>query len=702
MTTDECRRVIAGLASWARPLLILTGGEPLLRADIYDLAAAARQAGMPVVLATCGLLVDDEAARRMKAAGVRRISVSLDGATAASHDEFRGAAGAFDGALRGIEAAKRAGLDFQINTTVTRANVADLPAILDLAVRLGAACFNAFLLVPTGRGRDLADAELAPGEYEQALHWLADQDERADIQVRVTCAPHYQRILRERRRGRAPASPSTRKGRPPQGPHGCLGGKTFAFISHMGKVQICGFLDLECGDLRRAGYDFRQVWEGSDLLRQVRDVDGYRGRCGVCEYRVRCGGCRARAFAATGDFLGEEPFCIYVPRPLRGGRKKRDAPYFHYSQRPHKTSKPRLSHSKENEKIGSVPIFEENEKIGSVPIFEAGKIGNVPIFDEFDRRVLAVIQTDLPVTERPFDDLAARLGAAPEAVLERVFTLAARGLIRRLGPVFDSRGLGYVSTLAAARVAPDRLEDVAAAVSALVGVTHNYERRGAYNLWFTLTAASQANLDRTLGDLSRRTGVAFHALPAKAVYKIRAAFDTEERGDVKAPSPPPTARSPQATELDEAQKQLVRALQEGLPAEREPFGPVAARLGRPVEEVLKQVRAWLKKGVIRRFGAVVRQQDLGYRANGMAVFALGPERMDEAGRHLASRPEVTHCYRRPALPGFPYELYAMVHGRTEAEVGNLASRLAAEIGAAGHAVLFSVREFKKTSMRYFV
>ena len=172
--------------------MILTGGEPMLRTDIYDLAGYAHSLGLPVVMAPCGLLIDDESARKMLAAGIQVISISLDGATAESHDAFRGVRGRSTGHSRPGGGAA-GGLAFQINTTVTRHNLAELPEILDLAVRLGAMVFNPFLLVPTGRGKELADQESSPAEYERTLHWLADQTRREDIRIRVTCA----RIIRE-------------------------------------------------------------------------------------------------------------------------------------------------------------------------------------------------------------------------------------------------------------------------------------------------------------------------------------------------------------------------------------------------------------------------------------------------------------------------------------------------------------------------
>jgi radical SAM protein with 4Fe4S-binding SPASM domain len=374
LSTDECRRVLDNIASFAKPTMILTGGEPMLRTDIYDIADYAHRLGMPVVMAPCGKFVDDEAVARMKKAGIHCISISIDGATAASHDAFRGIKGAFDFAIQATEAARRGGLDFQINTTITQHNLAELPAILDLAVRLGATVFNPFLLVPTGRGKELAGQEISPEDYERTLLWLAGQESRTDIRMRVTCAPHYTRVLQQRHlpktrdshlflagekgpgekgsdplsvQGSDPFSPAcagpacapgdaapedkrggqscpprdaavvpphSHPGQPAARGKGCLGGKAFAFISHVGKVQICGFLETECGDLRRENLDFRKIWETSAVFLAMRDVDRYHGKCGRCEYRRICGGCRARAFAMTDDYLAEEPFCIYQPR----------------------------------------------------------------------------------------------------------------------------------------------------------------------------------------------------------------------------------------------------------------------------------------------------------------------------------------------------------------------------------------------------
>ncbi len=191
-----------------------------------------------------------------------------------------------------------------------------MPEIFDLAIRLGAVSFHPFLLVPTGRGKELADQEIPPREYERVLTWIYEHRTAAGISLKPTCAPHYYRILRQKEReaGRTVAPETHGLDAMTKG---CLGGQGFAFVSHVGVVQICGFLDIPAGNLRENGLDFKSVWDNSPLFRQMRDLDNYHGRCGACEYRRVCGGCRARAYATTGDYLAEEPYCVYEPLARR-------------------------------------------------------------------------------------------------------------------------------------------------------------------------------------------------------------------------------------------------------------------------------------------------------------------------------------------------------------------------------------------------
>ena len=688
LSTAECFALLDNIASFAKPIIILTGGEPMLRDDIYDIAKYGVKLGLPVVMAPCGLLVNDETAGRIKDAGIRRISLSLDGADAATHDDFRGMKGSFDAVMNAVAAARRAGLDFQINTTISRHNVDQVRRIMDLSIKLGASVFNPFLLVPTGRGKQLADQELSAGQYEQALQWLAAQQGRGDIQVRVTCAPHYQRILRQSGKGKFAS-------------RGCMGGKQFAFISHTGKVQICGFLDTECGDLRADKLDFHRVWRTSPVFLQMRDVNGYHGRCGRCEFRVVCGGCRARAFATTGDYLAEEPFCVYQP----GRSAATESPVRSHAHAPEDG----LQH-------GHTPGGEANPQSAIRDPQSAGRPAGS--LDFLDRKILTLIQADFPVVQRPFAELSNQAGVPEGKVLARVRRLAQSGRIRRIGAIFDSGKLGYVSTLVAATVAQDRVDEVAAMVSALPGVTHNYRRDHRYNLWFTLTCESGERLQQTLDGLSQQTGVAFHSLPALAMYKARVQFDLMDESPASSPAPQAAADATQrdgsdrlrsddapggnpAPVFEDRAKALIRVLQESIPLSAEPYAAIASQLGMDVAQVLAQVSDWIGSGVIRRMGAVVAHRKLGFSANGMAVFAIGDERADEVGRHLAACPQVTHCYRRSALPGWPYTMFAMIHSTDEQEVRRFVAAQAAALGLTDYDVLFSTHEYKKVSMRYF-
>ena len=308
LSTDECRRVLDEIASFSSPIIIFTGGEPLLRPDIFDILAHGQKLGMNMAVAVNGLLLDDEIARKMVERDVQRISVSLDGATAETHDKFRNVAGAFEGAMKGIEAAKRAGLPFQINSTITKINLGEIPDLLDLVVDIGAVAHHIFLLVPTGRGKELEEQEIPPEEYERTLNWFYEQRDKVPIQLKATCAPHYYRILRQREAEKGKKVTVETHGMDAM-TRGCLGGTAFCFISHVGQLSPCGYLELDCGNVREEG--FRKAWEESPIFAELRDFGQYKGKCGGCRYLKVCGGCRARAYARTGDYLAEEPYCVY-------------------------------------------------------------------------------------------------------------------------------------------------------------------------------------------------------------------------------------------------------------------------------------------------------------------------------------------------------------------------------------------------------
>jgi AdoMet-dependent heme synthase len=310
LDTNRCLEVLDQIKEVGNPIVILTGGEPLLREDVFQLARYGTDKGLRMVMATNGTLITEAVAERMKSSGIQRVSISLDGAAAEQHDRFRKVPGAFQGALDGIALLKKAHIEFQINTTITRHNVGQAEEILRMAVRLGAEAHHIFLLVPTGRARDMIEQEIDALEYENLLHWFYSMRREVPVHLKATCAPHYYRVLRQEAHKRGEKVDFATYGLDAV-TRGCLGGTSFCFVSHVGVVQPCGYLELNCGDLGEES--FRDVWENSEVFRRLRDFSLYKGKCGRCEYVRFCGGCRARAYEATGDFLEEEPLCNYQP-----------------------------------------------------------------------------------------------------------------------------------------------------------------------------------------------------------------------------------------------------------------------------------------------------------------------------------------------------------------------------------------------------
>jgi AdoMet-dependent heme synthase len=340
LNTEEAFRLIDEIAAFARPIFVLSGGEPLFRPDVFDIARYAADAGLIVALATNGTLIDADIARRIRESGVRRVSISFDGADASTHDIFRGQ-GAFDRALQGAGYLTDAGVPFQINTTVANHNAHQMPETLELARRTGAQALHLFLLVPVGCGEEIADdQQITPEKYEDILNWMYDAEMEQDIELKATCAPHYFRIVRqrqaeERRQGIVRQRPDSihrqeSAGKPGSGTKsgngshpgarhpmnaatkGCLAGTGVCFVSHRGEVFPCGYLPVEAGSIRHQ--PFQDIWEQSPLFMELRDPGLLKGKCGLCEFKNVCGGCRARAYGTTHEYLDEEPFCTYVPR----------------------------------------------------------------------------------------------------------------------------------------------------------------------------------------------------------------------------------------------------------------------------------------------------------------------------------------------------------------------------------------------------
>jgi AdoMet-dependent heme synthase len=329
LSTREAFQLIDQIAEVTRPVLILSGGEPLYRRDVFDIGRRGVASGFRMALATNGTLVDDGIAGRVADTGFSRVSISLDGALSETHDAFRGLPGSYAAALAGLGHLRAHGLSVQINSTIAQHNVHELPRMLDLALSLGADALHIFMLVPVGCGVELAEREMLPADrYEEVLHWFYEQSRTSPIDLKATCAPHYfrvraQRIVEERRHGdrstpfiahgtRLKAAPDPAGGRPLSTmTRGCLAGTAVCFVSNEGDIYPCGYLPVSVGNVRTQ--PFGEIWRGSRVFRQLRDFAALTGKCGACRYVGVCGGCRARAFADTGDYLGEEPFCTYEP-----------------------------------------------------------------------------------------------------------------------------------------------------------------------------------------------------------------------------------------------------------------------------------------------------------------------------------------------------------------------------------------------------
>lgn len=333
LKTSDALALIDQIAEVAKPVLVLSGGEPLFRPDLFDIGAYGVAAGFRMALATNGTLVDGSIAARIARTGFSRVAISIDGAIPATHDRFRGLPGSHDLALRGLRLLRDEGVSVQINSTIAKHNVSELPALLDLALRLGADALHLFMLVPVGCGLEIAPSEMLPAdEYERALRWFDEQSKTCPIDLKATCAPHYyriraQRLGEDRRRGdrtttfiapgtKAKAAPSLMGGGHPGQQlsamtRGCLAGTSVCFVSNEGAIYPCGYLPVSAGSTRQQ--PFAAIWRDSEVFRQLRDPAALEGKCGECRFQALCGGCRARAFAATGSFLAEEPFCSYEP-----------------------------------------------------------------------------------------------------------------------------------------------------------------------------------------------------------------------------------------------------------------------------------------------------------------------------------------------------------------------------------------------------
>ncbi|MBI5599433.1 MAG: radical SAM protein [Deltaproteobacteria bacterium] len=312
LSTEGAKAVIDGIAALnPQSMLILTGGEPLMRDDCLTLSAYAASRGITVVLGTNGTMLDKKTVARMAAAasGVKGVGVSLDSSTPSYHDRFRGIAGSWKKVDSGIDVLREYGVDFNIQLTVMRDNISEIEPVIEYSLKKGARAVNIFFLVCTGRGQDMVD--ITPGEYETILTRLMDITNVYEkrIMVRARCAPHFLRIVRQK----DPQSPLL------SATSGCIAGTGYLRITPEGYVTPCPYIPTVAGNLREAG--LKEIWEDAEVFKILRDKR-YAGRCSACEYSDICGGCRAKALARTSNIMGEDPWCEYEPKgkpssPLR-------------------------------------------------------------------------------------------------------------------------------------------------------------------------------------------------------------------------------------------------------------------------------------------------------------------------------------------------------------------------------------------------
>ena len=313
LSSSQSRELIGQLAEFPTPpMLVLTGGDPLCRDDIFELIEYATSVGLEVSITPSATpLVTEAAIRRLHDAGIHRLAISLDGADAATHDGVRGVAGSFSRSLQILRTARRYGIATQINTTITPDNVEQIDAMAALCAGLDIALWSVFFLVPVGRANNAA--RLSAVGCEQAFERLWNQSQQQSYLLKTTEAPHFRRFVAQRRR-ESKSLHSARADEPVSISFSSMGindGKGIMFVSHMGKIYPSGFMPIDCGTFPR--HNVVDVYQESPTFRALRNPDRLRGKCRLCEFRNICGGSRARAYAVSGDPLAEEPDCIYLP-----------------------------------------------------------------------------------------------------------------------------------------------------------------------------------------------------------------------------------------------------------------------------------------------------------------------------------------------------------------------------------------------------
>ena len=343
--------------------------------------------------------------------------------------------------------------------------------------------------------------------------------------------------------------------------------------------------------------------------------------------------------------------------------------------------------------------------VGARPKLRSRKYGAAIPLDEVDKRVMNLMQGRFPLERRPYARVAALAEVTEDEVLSRVQHLIDERIIRQVTPIFDTRALGYSSMLVAAKVDAENPHRPAQIINSHPGVSHNYLRNHEFNLWFTIATEpdSKLGLEGTLEVLQRLTGAeSIRQLPTLTLFKIN--MDLEMVGDTDALSTAAIAAPPrelEPIELDDLDIAVIRELQGDMPVVPEPYQPAAEALGLPVERLLEHLEGMRERGALRRVAAILYHRRAGFSANGMGVWKVPDERIDEIGPQMAAYRGISHCYQRPTYPDWPYSVFTMAHGRSKEECDAILDRIAEETGIDERAVLYSSTEFKKIRMLYF-
>jgi len=323
--------------------------------------------------------------------------------------------------------------------------------------------------------------------------------------------------------------------------------------------------------------------------------------------------------------------------------------------------------------------------------------------DLFDKQLLNDIQWVFPLVDRPYLEISKRHNMSEDEVMRRIAYMKDMGLIRQINAIFDTRRLGYKSALVAFAVMPDKLDSVANEVNKHPGVSHNYERNHDFNMWFTLAVPPYGEMKSDLDRLASLDGVIkYRLLPTLKLYKIGVRLDMVN-DDTEKPKPMDEVKqlNPKRIEITENDKHFIRELQKDLKVIPEPFKEMAENLSITTTELFAKAKEYEKNGVMRRFAAILRHRDAGFSANGMVVWQVPDEKIDEIGYKLAAFPQVSHCYRRPVYSDWPFNLFSMIHARTLEAAEKIAVEMSEIVEIKDYRILFSSREFKKERVKYF-